>query len=147
MSFRITLIRTSLSVSVASWAFSLASIAMFMAWPATPIKVPSLSRATRGLATGTAITTSAQVWRATSTGTLRTSMPSTSSRPSCSTGANAPGTAMLARIATARSPLSNTTISPFSRGSTSSGGRPLVLTLLLALSLVARRRRSSRSRR
>ncbi len=82
MSFRITLIWTSLSLSVASWAFSLASVAMFMAWPATPMKVPSLPRSTRGLATGTAITMSAQVLRATSTGTLRTSMPSTSSRPS-----------------------------------------------------------------
>ena len=66
-----------------------------------------------GFGTATAITTSAQVWRAMSTGTLRVRPPSPRMRPSMLTGANAPGTAMLARIDSARSPLRRTTISPF----------------------------------
>ena len=58
------------------------------------------------------MTTSAHSLRATSTGMLRTMPPSASTLPSCTTGENAPGIAMLARIAVARSPLSSTTISP-----------------------------------
>ena len=47
----------------------------------------------------TAITTSAPIARTTSTGRLLTSPPSPSTRPPASTGANIPGTDMLARIA------------------------------------------------
>ncbi len=64
-----------------------------------------------GEASETAMTTSAQSPRATSTGRLRIMPPSDSTRPSMTTGEKAPGTAMLARIATDRSPLSSTTIS------------------------------------
>ena len=106
---------TSLPVSVASCAFSFDSMAMFIAWPATASALPRFSREATGLPSGTAMITSAHSLRATSTGRLRTSMPSTYSRPSTSTGANAAGTAMLARIATARSPRSNTLMSPLSR--------------------------------
>ena len=47
----------------------------------------------------TAITMSAPIARTTSTGRLFTSPPSPRMRPSISTGANMPGTDMLARIA------------------------------------------------
>ena len=57
-----------------------------------------------GFGTATAMTTSAQVCRAMSTGTLRVRPPSPRIRPSMLTGENTPGTAMLARIASARSP-------------------------------------------
>ena len=56
------------------------------------------------------MTTSAQRWRATSTGMLRTMPPSERICFPTMTGANAPGMAMLARIAVAMSPLSSTTI-------------------------------------
>ena len=78
MSLSTTLISTSLSVRVASCARSLASMAMFIAWLGHAEQAVEAScAAARGLLTGTTITTSAQVWRATSTGRLRTSMPST----------------------------------------------------------------------
>ena len=60
----------------------------------------------------TTITTSAQVSRAMSTGMLRTIPPSARMYLSRVTGANAPGIAMLARMAVARSPLFRTTMSP-----------------------------------
>ncbi len=63
----------------------------------------------------TAITTSAPIWRATSIGRLATSPPSSSRLPSISTGVNAPGTDMLARIARDRLPRSSTTFSPVTR--------------------------------
>ncbi len=47
----------------------------------------------------TAMTTSAPIARTTSTGRLLTRPPSPRVRPSISTGANIPGTDMLARIA------------------------------------------------
>ena len=56
-----------------------------------------------GLGTDTAITTSAQVWRAISTATFRLRPPSPSTRPSIVTGAKTPGTDMLARSACGRS--------------------------------------------
>ena len=58
------------------------------------------------------MTMSAQVLRATSTGMLRTMPPSERMYPSPTTGEKAPGIAMLARIAFARSPWSRTTMSP-----------------------------------
>ena len=65
-----------------------------------------------GVLMSTAITTSAPISRTTSTGMLATMPPSTSSRPSSSTGENAPGIDMLARIAVTRSPRAMTTFSP-----------------------------------
>ena len=53
--------------------------------------------------------------RAISTGMLSAMPPSTSSRPSRSTGANTPGADRLARIALVRSPEPMTTASPLSR--------------------------------
>ena len=53
--------------------------------------------------------------RAMSTGTLSAMPPSTSSRPSRSTGANTPGADRLARMAVVRSPEPITTLSPVSR--------------------------------
>jgi len=58
--------------------------------------------------------TSAHSLRASSIGRLLAMPPSTSSRPSNSTGAIAPGTDMLARIACATLPRSITTDSPVS---------------------------------
>ena len=63
----------------------------------------------------TAITMSAPIARTTSTGKLLTSPPSTNNRPSISTGANAAGTLMLARITAESSPRSNTTASPVTK--------------------------------
>ncbi len=57
------------------------------------------SRFSVGVEMFTAMITSPHVWRATSIGRLLAMPPSTSSRPSISTGATAPGIDMLARIA------------------------------------------------
>ncbi len=57
---------------------------------------------------------STSISRMTSTARLPTSPPSTSRWPSTQTGASTPGTDMLARIATARSPSAMTCISPVS---------------------------------
>ncbi len=65
-----------------------------------------------GFGTDTAMTTSAQICRAMSTGTFRVRPPSPSTRPSSVTGAKTPGIDMLARSACGRSPESSTTISP-----------------------------------
>ena len=61
------------------------------------------------------MTMSAPIARATSTGRLSVSPPSTSSWPSISAGAIAPGTDMLARIADASSPSLKTTALPVIR--------------------------------
>ncbi len=74
-------------------------------------EVSSLSLSS-GAPTSTAMTRSAPIALTTSTGTLLTMPPSTSSRPSTRIGANAAGTDMLPRIASARSPRPNTTASP-----------------------------------
>ena len=60
----------------------------------------------------TAITTSAPIARQTETGTGSTSCPSTSTRPSRSTGRNTPGMDIDARTAESRSPSRKTTFSP-----------------------------------
>ena len=62
----------------------------------------------------TAMMTSPQSLRASSMGRLLAMPPSTSSLPSISTGASAPGTDMLARIACAMLPCSSTTAWPVS---------------------------------
>ena len=59
--------------------------------------------------------TSTPISRARLTGRLSTSPPSTSRRPSISTGASTPGADMLARSTVARSPERSTTGSPVSR--------------------------------
>ena len=64
----------------------------------------SFSGGVSGSTRFTTITTSAQVCRATSTGIFRTCPPSVRMYLSQTTGAKAPGMAMLARIAVARSP-------------------------------------------
>jgi hypothetical protein len=71
-------------------------------------------RLSGGVEMSTAITTSAQTLRAKPIGRLSAMPPSTSSRPSISTGANAPGTDMLARMAWDRLPRLSTTASPVS---------------------------------
>ncbi len=81
-------------------------------WDETRVTEPRAPRSSGGVETFTAIRTSAPMLRAMSTGRLRTIPPSTRRRPSSSTGVNAPGTDMLARIASARSPSERTTISP-----------------------------------
>ena len=63
----------------------------------------------------TTITMSAPIARATLTGTLLETPPSTSKRPSCSIGGNRAGTAILATMAEARLPRSSTTAMPVSR--------------------------------
>ncbi len=72
------------------------------------------SRLSGGVEMLTAITTVAQSLRASSIGRLLAMPPSTSKRPPISTGAIAPGTDMLARIAWATLPRSRTTDSPVS---------------------------------
>ena len=67
------------------------------------------------------MTTSAHSLRASSIGRLLAMPPSTSSRPSISTGAIAPGTDMLARIACAMLPRSSTTASPVSMSAATRG--------------------------
>ena len=62
----------------------------------------------------TAMITSPQSSRAWSMGRLLAMPPSTSSLPSISTGASAPGTDMLARIACGRLPWDSSTESPVS---------------------------------
>ena len=72
------------------------------------------SRFIAGVEMLTAMTTSPQSLRASSIGRLLAIPPSTSRRPSISTGAMAPGTDMLARIARDRLPRESTTASPVS---------------------------------
>ena len=65
-----------------------------------------------GVLMSMAMTRSAPIWRAMSTGRLRTSPPSTRRRPSISIGATSPGRLMLPRRASARLPRLRTTIVP-----------------------------------
>ena len=65
--------------------------------------------------TSTTMRMSTPMARAISTGTFSAMPPSTSSRPSRSTGENTPGADMLARMALVRSPESMITASPVSR--------------------------------
>ncbi len=73
------------------------------------------SRRSGGVEMLTAMTTSPHSRRASSIGRLSASPPSTSRRPSISTGAITPGTDMLARIACATLPLPSATAAPVSR--------------------------------
>ena len=105
-------ISTSLRPQAASEACTFCSVRMLSICSATLEGRVIWSRGSSGVPRFTAMTTSAPMARATSTGRLRVSPPSTSILPSICTGATAPGTDMLARIAVARSPGLKTTIWP-----------------------------------
>ena len=92
----------------------LSDIATSSVCPSIPKSDIISSRVCGVLPTLTAMTTSAPCARATSTGTLFRIPPSASSRPSMTTGANAVGSDIVARIAREKDPLPNTTGSPFS---------------------------------
>ena len=85
------------------------------AWFETASAEVSSLRPTGWKPTSTAITMSTPMLLATSTGRFSTTPPSTSRRPSTSTGANTPGADMLARIAEVRSPPASTMRAPVSR--------------------------------
>ncbi len=85
-----------------------------MSWEATVSADVRSSRLSGGVEMLTAMMTSAHSWRAWSIGRLLAMPPSTSRRPSISTGAIAPGTDMLARMACARLPRFSTIESPVS---------------------------------
>jgi hypothetical protein len=108
-------IRMSVGFSNASDARTFCSVRMLIICDVTPNTLLIDSRVASGVPTLTAMTMSAPIARATSTGRLLTSMPSTSSRPPISAGAIAPGTDMLARIADASSPSLKTTAVPVTR--------------------------------
>ena len=95
-------------------ACTFCSVRMLTICVVMPTTLPSVSRPASGVPMLTAITTSAPMRRATSTGRLFTSPPSPSTRPSTSSGENTAGTDMLARSAAARSPWSSTTAWPVS---------------------------------
>ncbi len=107
-----TLMPTSSSVSVAIWAFSFASIITAVDRLSRPAADDKSFAVIGGEDNQTAITTSAQRSRATSTGRFMSWPPSDSTRSPSITGAKTPGIAMLARMAIDRSPLSMTTTSP-----------------------------------
>ena len=98
-----------------SWpsdTFTFWSVRMLIIWPATPNSELTSSREARLVPRFTAMRRVAPMSRATSMPRLRTSPPSTYSRPSISCGANTPGTDMLARTAALRMPSSSTFIRP-----------------------------------
>ncbi|MNL28013.1 hypothetical protein D3C87_1496420 [compost metagenome] len=101
--------------SDASEARTFCSVRMFSIWLVTPISEVRSSRFISGVPRLTAMTMSAPMARATSTGRLSVRPPSTSSLPWYSVGATAPGTDMLARITFASSPSVNTTAVPATR--------------------------------
>ena len=109
-----TTMLTSRSVRVASCAVWFASIMTSSERPARFKGEVRSAAFGGGDSSDTAMTTSAQRFRAISTGRLRIMPPSASTLPSRTTGEKAPGTAMLARMATEISPRSSTTISPSS---------------------------------
>ena len=108
-------IRMSEGLSDASDARTFCSVRMLMNCSVMPTTDPSCSRLSSGVPRFTAITMSAPIARATSTGRLSVSPPSTSSMPPTCAGAIAAGTDMLARIACASSPSSITTAFPVTR--------------------------------
>ena len=87
---------------------------MVESWLSTAPALVMSSRDSSGVPTSITITRVAPMARTAFTGTLSATRPSTSSRPSISTGAKPPGTAMLARIALARLPERSTTWRPVS---------------------------------
>jgi hypothetical protein len=112
------------------------SVRMLSICPTTPPMPFSSSRFSSGVPTFTAMTTSAPMARAASTGRLLVSMPSTSIMPSNSAGATAPGTAMLARMTLASSPSLNTTALPCHQiGRHGAVGNRQLVEVLVALDL------------
>jgi len=107
-----TSMRTSPGRMVCSCSVSLASIITSMVRLRSCVAVRSRFGSTEGSTRFTTMTRSAHNSRATSMGMFRTSPPSLRMYGSMITGANAPGIAMLARIAVARSPSLSTTIWP-----------------------------------
>ncbi len=105
----------SVGLSEASEACTFCSVRMLIICPVTPKIEFSSSRFMSGVPRLTAITTSAPIARATFTGRLSVSPPSTSSLPSISAGSIRPGTDMLARITLASSPWLKTTGLPVTR--------------------------------
>ena len=81
-------------------------------WLSTAPGLPSCASGNRGEPTSTTTIGIRPIARTSSTGTLSAMPPSTNRRSPTFIGANAPGTDMLARIATARSPSANTTFCP-----------------------------------
>ena len=102
----------SCGCSDASEVPTFCSVRMFSICSATLKAEVIWSRCSSGVPRLTAMMTSAPMARAMSTGRLRVRPPSTSILPSICTGAMAPGTDMLARIAVARSPDFSTVIWP-----------------------------------
>ena len=90
------------------------SVRMLIICAVRPISEFSVSRPPTGVPTLTAISRVAPISRATSTGRLLTRPPSPRMRSSHSTGANTPGTLMLERSASARSPSARMRSWPFS---------------------------------
>ena len=107
-------ISRSAGVSVAMLACTFCSVRMLTICVVMPSRLPRVSRPASGVPMLTAMITSAPMRRATSTGRLFTRPPSPRIWPSISSGANTPGTDMLARMAAARSPWSSTTALPVS---------------------------------
>ncbi len=102
----------SASVRVASWRSVLVRVSRVVVWSMMSSTEFSSLADFSGVPISTTMTRSTPMARATSMGTFLLSTPSTSSRPSTSTGAKKPGRARLARIASGRCPWSNTTASP-----------------------------------
>ena len=98
---------SSARCAITFWSVSSATI-----WAIAPVAEMPFTSCDAGVPTSTAITRVAPSAWATSIGKLRATMPSTSVRPSITTGVNAPGIDIEARIDSARSPPSITTISP-----------------------------------
>ncbi len=90
------------------------SVRMLIICAVSPSSEFSVSRPPTGVPTFTAIRRVAPISRATSTGRLLTRPPSPRMRSSHSTGANTPGTLMLERSASARSPSARMRSWPFS---------------------------------
>ena len=97
-------ISTSPSRSEASWIRTFCSVRMLIICPVRPMIDDNASRGASGVPMLTAMTTSAPIWRTTSTGRLSTRPPSPRIRPRSSTGEKMPGTDMLARIASYKGP-------------------------------------------
>ncbi len=121
----------SCGVSIARLRPTFCSVRMAIICSVSPTTDCSDSRPDSGVAMSTTITTSTPIARATSTGRLSTSPPSPRMWPSTSVGANTPGTLMLERSATARSPCERIT------------GLPVSMSVATARNGIGRRSKSS----
>ncbi len=112
MSFISGAMRKSLAEMSSFDLMTFCSVSRFTTWPSTVTTPVTWSGVKSGVPTFTAITTSAQRSRTSPTGRLSVRPPSTSLRPSRTTGVMNPGTDMLARMAEVRSPERIATRSP-----------------------------------